>query len=458
MITIPVKVKKRIITCKKAIVEDNVGTYKVQLTTDEEWEEFAGSIRMIFYNDRINDESQNPKDVLVTGPEVTIPWEVLSESGNLYLTLVGEVGSKRIITQKMSAPIIVNRSGVSDGTDPSDPTPSVVELIVATANEAKKIAQSVRDDADAGKFDGQPGPKGDKGNPGPAGEQGPEGPQGPIGEQGPKGDSGNQGPQGVKGDTGESGLIELKASTLEQYIQNLSNHLYYTVDDVRLRTHNTQKIYLDLPQGTFLLVEKKTGSYGDIDLKITIWGSCTFNNVEYKYGIQQYKYNSVGGAIVNSFVIDTKSIETAIANLEANKQDNLTAGAGITITDNGVISSDVGLKIVVLKDGEDLPNEGVPQKNTIYFKRNTETDNESTDWYEEYIWVNNWWELIGTTKVDLSSKQDKLTAEQLENISAIPNKIDQSQVGNGLKFADGMLQLDIPVATASTTYGGGDAQ
>lgn len=320
--------------------------------------------------------------------------------------------------------IVVDRGSYLEGHDPEPPTASETERFYNLINEA----------ISSGQIKGEKGDKGDKGN---------------RGEQGIKGD---------KGDTGESGLIELKASTLEQYIKNLSNHLYYTVDDVRLRTHNTQKIYLDLPQGTFLLVEKKTGSYGDIDLKITIWGSCTFNGVEYKYGIQQYKYNSVGGAIVNSFVIDTKSIETAIANLEANKQDNLTAGAGITITDNGVISSDVGLKIVVLKDGEDLPNEGVPQKNTIYFKRNTETDNESTDWYEEYIWVNNWWELIGTTKVDLSAKQDKLTAEQLENISSIPNKIDNSQVGNGLKFADGMLQLDIPVATASTTYGGGDTQ
>lgn len=247
------------------------------------------------------------------------------------------------------------------------------------------------------------------------------------GDKGDKGDPGKQGLQGVKGDTGESGLIELKASTIEQWIKNLTNHLYYTVDDVRLRAHNTQKIYLDLPQGTFLLVEKEMGSYGDIDLKITIWGSCTFNNVEYKYGIQQYKYNSLGGAITNSFVIDTKSIETAIANLEANKQDNLTAGAGITITDNGVISSDVGLKIVVLKDGEDLPNEGVPQKNTIYFKRNTETDNESIDWYEEYIWVNNWWELIGTTKVDLSAYAQK---------SEVPKKISELQNDSGYITAD----------------------
>lgn len=320
--------------------------------------------------------------------------------------------------------IVVDRGSYLEGHDPEPPTASETERFYNLINEA----------ISSGQIKGEKGDKGDKG------------------------EQGEQGIKGEKGDTGESGLIELKASTLEQWIKNLTNHLYYTVDDVRLRAHNTQKIYLDLPQGTFLLVEKKTGVYGDIDLKITIWGSCIFNGVEYKYGIQQYKYNSVGGAIVNSFVIDTKSIETAIANLEANKQDNLTAGAGITITDNGVISSDVGLKIVVLKDGEDLPNEGAPQKNTIYFKRNTETDNESTDWYEEYIWVNNWWELIGTTKVDLSAKQDKLTAEQLENISAVPNKIDKSAVGNGLKFADGILQLDIPVASASTAYGGGDAQ
>ena len=60
-------------------------------------------------------------------------------------------------------------------------------------------------------------------------------------------------------------------------------------------------------------------------------------------------------------------------------------------------------------------------------------------------------------KKQISGKQDKLSKEQLDNISAVSNKIDNSQVGNGLKFADGMLQLDIPVASASTTYGG-DAQ
>lgn len=61
-------------------------------------------------------------------------------------------------------------------------------------------------------------------------------------------------------------------------------------------------------------------------------------------------------------------------------------------------------------------------------------------------------------KNQIDNKQDKLSKEQLNNIAAVPNKIDKSQVGNGLKFADGQLQLDIPAATASTAYGGGDAQ
>ncbi len=60
-------------------------------------------------------------------------------------------------------------------------------------------------------------------------------------------------------------------------------------------------------------------------------------------------------------------------------------------------------------------------------------------------------------KKQIAEKQDKLSKEQINNISAVPNKIDKSAVGNGLKFADGMLQLDIPVASDSTTYGG-DAQ
>ena len=92
-----------------------------------------------------------------------------------------------------------------------------------TIAEIAAIAQSVRDDADAGRFDGAQGPEGPIGPAGPQGEQGIQGEKGEKGDKGDaftysdftteqlaalkgeKGDTGAQGPQGDKGDTGPQG-------------------------------------------------------------------------------------------------------------------------------------------------------------------------------------------------------------------------------------------------------------
>lgn len=70
---------------------------------------------------------------------------------------------------------------------------------------------------------------------------------------------------------------------------------------------------------------------------------------------------------------------------------------------------------------------------------------------------NKWVEIPATTEIADDIISDKLTYSSKKIEELLANKIDKSQVGNGLKFTDGQLQLDIPVATASTTYGG-DAQ
>ena len=67
---------------------------------------------------------------------------------------------------------------------------------------------------------------------------------------------------------------------------------------------------------------------------------------------------------------------------------------------------------------------------------------------------NKWAEIPATTEIADDIISDKLTYSSKKIEELVANKIDQSQVGNGLKFADGTLQLDIPVASASTTYGG----
>ena len=67
---------------------------------------------------------------------------------------------------------------------------------------------------------------------------------------------------------------------------------------------------------------------------------------------------------------------------------------------------------------------------------------------------NKWVEIPATTEIADDIISDKLTYSSKKIEEIVANKIDQSQVGNGLKFADGQLQLDIPVASASTAYGG----
>ena len=102
---------------------------------------------------------------------------------------------------KISKTFKVNRRN-----KPSDYVFTPVEQ--TTIAEIAAIAQSVRDDADAGLFDGSQGPSGPIGPVGPQGEQGLRGEKGEKGDtglQGPQGDPGPQGPQGPQGIPGTAG-------------------------------------------------------------------------------------------------------------------------------------------------------------------------------------------------------------------------------------------------------------
>lgn len=159
---IPVKVKKRILTCKKPLVSENVETYSISVNVDEEWSGF--NTRVVFYNNAMEIGEDNPKNVVTQDiANVTIPWEVLQEPGYLYLTLIGTKDNEVIKTKEMDNPIVINKAGISEGGTPLEPTPDTIQIIIDTARQAVDIAQSVRDDANAGKFNGAQGPKGDPG-------------------------------------------------------------------------------------------------------------------------------------------------------------------------------------------------------------------------------------------------------------------------------------------------------
>lgn len=110
-------------------------------------------------------------DVVLTDATCVIPAETLTQSGlNLYIGVYGTDGTGDVIIPTIWANAGTIRAGAEPGeTTPIEPTPSVVDQILAAAAEAVEIAQSVRDDADNGAFDGPQGPQGEQGPPGPAG-------------------------------------------------------------------------------------------------------------------------------------------------------------------------------------------------------------------------------------------------------------------------------------------------
>lgn len=124
--------------------------------------------------------------------QIGVPIEATAEKGMGEIVFAGyKEGVRQIAVDVLYK--VAPSSGAS-GTEPAEPTPDVVQQLLAAASNAEEIAQSVRDDADAGKFTGAKGDKGDIG------------PTGPKGEQGPKGE------RGEKGDPGKDAVIDTTLS------------------------------------------------------------------------------------------------------------------------------------------------------------------------------------------------------------------------------------------------------
>ena len=95
--------------------------------------------------------------------QVAVPPEATeAESGSGTIVFVGRGENGRRISRNLVYSIFDHDN--AEGTPPASPTPDLVQQILTAANDAEKTANSVREDADAGKFDGEPGPPGPKGD------------------------------------------------------------------------------------------------------------------------------------------------------------------------------------------------------------------------------------------------------------------------------------------------------
>lgn len=150
---------------------DSYGIEKIHVTADDEW---AGlGILAVFHapNGTATKVVAGADGMLAVPPEATA-----KQAGVGRIVFVGLSENVQRITVDMGYNIKPHSD--IEGDNPGTPTPDVVQQILTEAQnanvnsakakelatDAKDIAQSVRDDADNGKFNGKDGAKGDKGD------------------------------------------------------------------------------------------------------------------------------------------------------------------------------------------------------------------------------------------------------------------------------------------------------
>lgn len=298
------------------------------------------------------------------------------------------------------------------------PTESEVEQIYALIDEAINAGMLKGDKGDPG-TPGKDGAPGKDGIPGKDGAPGKDGYtpikgvdyfDGVKGDKGEKGEKGDRGEQGVKGDRGEKG---------EQGIQGLPG------------------------------VNGKDGADGK---NATINGKNAVNilageNISLDESGENIKISA-------SCVMKPLALST-----NANAPTLLTdTGAGAYITTNtGYIATSGGFKKVVGKGAELIVV--LTNKNGVSQLCVTVQTGSSVLLFWDEMTASDTNEIFLSTisvKKDLDALTDRNVMSGLLSKIMFEERIKKSEIGDGLKFADGKLQLDIPTATANTTYGGGE--
>ena len=113
---------------------------KAEFSFSEEWD---GMTKTAFFRGAGNTYSQLLKD-----DACTVPAEALAAPGRVGVSVSGTLGETIITTDIKSFTVPATLSG---GT-PSNPEPTVWQQILDKVDETQQIAQSVREDAEAGKF------------------------------------------------------------------------------------------------------------------------------------------------------------------------------------------------------------------------------------------------------------------------------------------------------------------
>ena len=231
------------LTLKEAISIFSVEQNQNYIQCDFEFttEDWRGTTKTAFFR---NPKTRTVFAQILNDNQCVIPFEALTDEGYVQFSIVGEKENYRITSSIVQ---FFNRPTIYGG-EPSDPTPSQYDQIIAqtaaaqtAAENAEKIADEIQEKAESGAFNGKDGA------PGPQGPKGDTGPQGPQGEQGPKGDTGDTGPQGLQGPQGAAATIEIGETTTGEPGTQASV--------TNTGTENAAVLNFTIPQGTSGVLE-----------------------------------------------------------------------------------------------------------------------------------------------------------------------------------------------------------
>ncbi len=140
-------------------VEDTLNYLTCYFTFDgEEWD---NTVKTAYFRNPASGKTYS--QILAEDNTCTVPWEALTDWGFVKFSVSGERENYRITTDIES---FYNGETVYGGEPSEPPTPDQYDQMIALAEQTKEIAESVRRDADEGKFDGDPGEPGKPGAPG----------------------------------------------------------------------------------------------------------------------------------------------------------------------------------------------------------------------------------------------------------------------------------------------------
>lgn len=263
-------------------------------------EEWDNTVKTAYFRNPASGEKY--QKILADDGTCTVPWEALTDKGFVRFSVAGERDGYRITTGIES---FYNSETIYGGQPSEPPTPDQYDQMIALAEQTKEIAESVRRDADEGKFDGPPGP------------------------QGPKGENGDTGPRGPAGKDGQNATDKQVRTAVDAYMEE---HPIQgdTEDIIKLAIKNEAS-------GAVPVVIADSAEMGVQDIKMQGWTEQDSTEGKNLFSIDDFDSNNKA-TIQNGTILFYQSLGTVTYNL------NLGPGAySISIKRSGY--SGIGIKV-----------------------------------------------------------------------------------------------------------------